>query len=186
MATGFKKFGAWKKVEATLNAGKFDSRLDRNIQIAHRRAALDYRKDVRDMIRGKKYAANKAMTIAIKGSSTPLVDNADMINAITYKIHGIKMVEVGIKRSASGNGKVKLFNIAEILHNGVTIRVTDRMRWKFRAMFNAGEQGWLPLSPTTTAIRIPGRPFFSAPFFQNQDKYMVHYEDAVKASLQGN
>ncbi len=182
---GMVKTGKWDKVGFILNAPSFDKRIKRNAIIAHHRVALDYRKDVRADIRGKKYAPNKAMTIAIKGSSTPLVDNADMINAITYKIDGDEKVEIGIKRSAtSGDGK-KLFNVAEILHGGATVRVTDRMRNFFKAMWAQGQSGWFPLLPTTVAIRIPARPFFRVPFEQNQDKYLNHYEEAVRATMQG-
>lgn len=182
---GMVKTGKWDKVGFILNAPSFDKRIKRNTRIAHQRVALEYRKDVRASIRGKKYAPNKAMTIAIKGSSTPLVDNADMINAITFKVDGDEKVEIGIKRSAtSGDGK-KLYNVAEILHGGATIRVTDRMRNFFKVMWAQGQPGFFPLLPSTVAIRIPGRPFFQVPFEVNQDNYLKHYEEAVAATMRG-
>ena len=79
----------------------------------------------------------------------------------------------------------KLWNIAAILHDGVTIKVTARMRWYFEQKHRAGERGWYPLKPTTTSIRIPGRPFFQAPFVTNQKKYMSEYESAVEQTLGG-
>lgn len=186
MAFKLKRFGDWKRVEAILNAPSFDKRLNNNIRLAHSRVALMYRKDVREAIKGKKYAPNKAMTISIKGSSTPLVDNGDLWAAITYKVYpGHEKVEIGIKRSAAGKGKVKLWNIASILHDGTTIRVTPRMRRFFQTMFNAGESGWYPLAPSTVAIRIPGRPFFLAPFTENEDKYLREYEKATLKTVGG-
>lgn len=180
-----KRVGPWDRLLTIINPVNFDRRLDKNIRIAHRRVGLDYRKDVRTAIRGKKYAPNKAMTVAIKGSSTPLVDNADMINAIAIKVDGSDSVEIGIKRSATGSGGKKLWNVAEILHKGVTVTVTERMRNFFKVMFQSGQRGWRPLNPSTTVIRIPGRPFFSEPLADNEDKYIKHYEDAVIATMKG-
>jgi hypothetical protein len=58
---------------------------------------------------------------------------------------------VGVLRTSLGA------NIAELLHEGGTIKVTPKMRRWFAA--KASEIGMKPLSPKTTTIRIPGRPF---------------------------
>ena len=186
MAQLFKmeKVGPWDRLLTFVNPVNFDKRLTRNIKIAHRRVGLDYRKDVRSAIRGKKYAPNKAMTVTIKGSSTPLVDDADMINSIAIEVNEADSVEVGIKRTATSRGK-KLWNIAEILHGGATVRVTERMRNFFKIMSRSGQRGWRPLDPSTTAIRIPARPFFSEPLDANEGKYIKHYESAVIATMKG-
>ncbi len=178
------KVGPWDRLLTIINPVDFDKRLTRNLKIAHRRVGLDYRKDVRSSIRGKKYAANKAMTVATKGSSTPLVDDSDLINAIAIQVNGAESVEIGVKRSATAQGK-NLWNIAEILHQGATIRVTERMRNFFKLMHRSGRRGWRPLNPSTTVMRIPARPFFSEPLDANESKYIKHYEDAVIATMKG-
>lgn len=180
--------GDWKKLEKLLTVPYFTKTLMRNMEIATKRICLMYRSDVRGSIKGGMYNPNAPMTAEIKGSKKPLVDDGDLCNSITYEVSATRTAiegATGIKKSAVSDGK-KLYNIAQTLHEGVKIPVTQKMRNYFRARVYAGDRGWRILSPETTAIVIPPRPFFAMPLANvaNQKKYKDQWREAIDKTFE--
>jgi hypothetical protein len=151
----------------------FQKRLIRNIARATKLNALAAQKKMREVIQSGDFKANAPLTVALKGSSKPLVAGGDLFQSITSEEINDDEIFVGVLRSADGG-----YDVVDIVHNGATIPVTPAMRWMFMLLAKASEgkmdpgklegraaelfsqfQGWKPLAPSTTAILIPARPF---------------------------
>lgn len=127
---------------------------------------------VRQVIRSGVPPRNAALTQAIKGGDKPLVDSSELFNSVAAQVVDDFTVFVGVSRT---NGA---YNIAAIVHEGATIRVTPKMRALFFALWQvsignmsatklsargkelyAKSTDWKPLRQSTTVIRIPARKF---------------------------
>jgi hypothetical protein len=175
----FDKRGDWRKMERALDAPAFEATLRRNMRVATQLNGHLAEAAVRRAIRAGSFAPNAALTIAIKGSSKPLVDQGSGIfQAVTSEVVDDFRVFVGVLRSDEH------YNVALALHEGATIPVSDKMRGMFFVLWQASTGampaaeltgraaelwermpgGWLPLRPSTTAIIIPGRPYLANAF----------------------
>lgn len=115
---------------------------------------------------------NADLTQAIKGADKALVDSSELFNSIASEVVDQFSVFVGVNRT---NG---MYNIAAIVHEGATVKVTQKMRSLFYALWQvsignmskdklsargqelyARNTEWKPLRQTTTVIKIPGRKF---------------------------
>lgn len=149
---------------------------------------------VRQELTNARTEKNADLTIALKGSTKPLVDKGRLFQAITSKrvAPGVFFVGVLKRRVVEGKSEgtsLDIVNIAEAIHDGISIPVTNRMRGLFRALWWATRRHYLrgermaisklkskraqylarrayrlgneifPLKPGTTSIRIPSRPF---------------------------
>jgi hypothetical protein len=124
--------------------------------------------------RGDGLDSNAALTEAIKGVDKPLVGlTSTLFQAITHKKVDTYEAFAGLLRTEDN------FNIGVIVHDGVAIPVTDKMRGMFfylwlasegqidsesltgRAaeLFEKKQTGWAPLADDTEAIIVPERPF---------------------------
>jgi hypothetical protein len=129
---------------------------------------------IRELIRRGGFEKNANLTVALKGSSKPLVDSGQVFQFITSKVIDDTTVFVGALRTDDH------YNIIETIHNGATIPVTPAMRGLFFVLWQAGKgamplsklegraaelfrrmpgDGWRPLRDSTTHIIIPPRPF---------------------------
>jgi len=120
------------------------------------------RGEIRKRIADKKYAPNRPMTVALKGSDVPLVDKGDLYRAIAVKKPIEKReVFIGVLRTAK-KGRRKLANVAAILHywRG-PIKVTPKMRRYFLAMSIKFPGKWFPLKPDTKFLSFTRRPFIT-------------------------
>lgn len=156
----------------------FEGRLRLYIGPATERIAMHAVSEMRKVIQAGVRPKNRPLTTIIKGSNKPLVDNGDLFQSITYEMSGQFEAAVGVLRADPR------FNIAEIIHNGGTINVTDAMRGMFYALWLASigkldpsklegraaelfarrSTGWKPIAPSTSAILIPERRFVDATF----------------------
>jgi hypothetical protein len=132
---------------------------------------------VRASIRSGGYTANRPLTRFIKGSSKPLVGrDSQLWKAITSKVMDPFSAEIGVLKGTP------MVNIAAMVHDGVTIKVTPKMRKMFALLADAGnsrtsmpiltgrarelwimrpKKGWKALKGSTTHIVIPPRPFLT-------------------------
>jgi hypothetical protein len=177
--TGFKQFGA------ALDHKRFQANLEANIGKATVMNGMMVASEIRKRIKGRRYAANAPLTVLIKKSSTPLVDDADLFGAVTSKNLGKYSVFVGILRSAVSDDGRSMVNLAELLHNGGMIPVTEAMRGMFIILYEVGQgkreasslegrtavlakalgsriKHIRPLKPSTKYITIPPRPFITS------------------------
>lgn len=164
----------WRNVT---DANAFSRRLKNNVRRATALNALAAAKKMREVIQSGNFKANAPLTVALKGSSKPLVAGGDLFQSITVQQINEDEQFVGVLRTEGD------FNLVAILHQGATIPVTPAMRWMFLLLAKASEglmdpsklegraselfaqfQGWKPLAASTTTIVIPERPFVRIAF----------------------
>lgn len=102
------------------------------------------------------------MTILMKGSAQPLLNEGELERAIQVIEQGGK-VFVGIPEGAQRSDGTSLEMVAEVMEYGATIPVTDRVRAFFAA------NGY-PLKKETQVIVIPARPFFEPAIAETQEQ----------------
>lgn len=180
---GFEKFA--DKIEPA----KFRSRLRREIKKATAKNGLIAEGAVKENINKGNFAANQPLTTALKGSSRPLVDSGDLVKAITNRPFTFQVV-IGVLRKVAKRNKLtgkidNIQDIAAILHNGITISVTPKMRRLFFALADENPK-IKPLNPKTKVIVIPARPFMEAAVAPTMLKiYQLNWEEAVQRALKG-
>lgn len=180
-----KMTGDWKRMAAALDPKRFEANLQANIHKATKFNGMMVRAEVRRRIKGRKYEANAPLTVLVKRSSTPLVDDGDLFGAVTSKDIDAYSVFVGILRSATSKDGRSLTNIAEFLHSGGNIPVTEAMRGMFILLSEVGQgkrevaslegraaemakalKGRIknihPLKQSTKFIVVPPRPFLTS------------------------
>jgi len=208
-ATAFKLVGGWKKLRHIMDASRFDTALKQEVRRATLMNALAAVREIRAGITGGKYSPNAALSIALKRSSKPLVQSpALLFQAVTHQLLDYKTAFVGVIRQGKQDGE-GLVDLAAVVHEGVTIQVTDAMRglffllWQLTTghisglpsmtprmteLFEAAKRAHLiikPLAESTTAIVIPPRPFLRKPL---EDPGLIagfgkRWQDAVDRAL---
>lgn len=184
--TDFELTGAWDQFRASLDPAKFRARERSAIRVANEVNGMYVAGQVKRAIRSGGWSQNAPLTTLIKGSTKPLSDHGQLMQAITHKVVDWKTVFVGVSKQAKTKSGRPLANVALALHEGISIIVTRRMRSMFWYLWLAttgrmkeeklrgrareiydrvGRKRIIkPLSPATTAIRIPGRPFLRKVF----------------------
>lgn len=176
------------RVERLLNRRGFNTRLQREVTKATKLNAIDVENETRKTIKGGKLAANRPMTVAIKGSSKPLIGaDSVLFGSITHKI---KMrgfaADVGVLRARKVDD-TDIRNIAFILHEGATMPVTDKMRKLFASREREGISGWRALKHDTTELIIKPRPFLRVSFRRRalQQRIRRRWREASGRALRG-
>lgn len=173
----FKKDKNWKKFQKMLDPKQMEH-IDKHLRRANKLSGKVIEAKTRDKIKEGKFEENKPLTVFIKNDNKPLIGvetGAHLFGSITSIEVNPKTVFIGVLRTNS------FYNIALKLHEGVEIKVTDKMRGLFFALWKAsegeldrsqlspraqdlfdytkGKKGWRPLKSNTTKIVIPPRPF---------------------------
>jgi hypothetical protein len=174
--------GEWRKLRAILNPGKFRRRLETEVGKATTKNALLVRRAIREAIRSNIRPDKSPLSVALaRGGTKTLIGRTSALwRSVTHLRVSWNRGFAGVLRRGKRKRGVDLFNLAVTLHEGASIKVTDRMRGLFAALFWARMKGdpsilkskrarelwraapgfeWRRLSPSTRAIRIPGRPF---------------------------
>lgn len=201
--------GKWKKLKAMLNPGVAGKRMEEAIRRATQFNALLVQKEVRKRISDGAYTPNAQLTILIKGSSKPLIGPGDdeLFKAITHQMVSPTVAFVGVLRTARDASGKPLVNVAEIVHEGMEIAVTQKMRNLFILLAKAtrgevppsqltgraleiyqqiaGRGVVYPLRASTTTIVIPRRPFIRSVF---EDPAIIkrcraNWEKAIAAAI---
>jgi hypothetical protein len=135
---------------------------------------------VKKDIYGNKFLADSSLTIAIKGSSRPLVDTGALVGSLIGRTLAWNIGEIGVLRRGPHTN-----NIAVILHFGAKVPVTDKMRRYFHWLASKNPSV-KPLKKTTVVIVIPPRPFMQSALTPAiQLEYRKNWEKAVIAALRG-
>jgi len=201
----FKFDKGWEVYEKALSHPRFMKFLKPEIKKSLDVAGFAMRKTMRSHITGKVGVKNAALTIAIKGSTTPLADYGDLFAAQTHRLSSDGMeCFIGVLATAKARDGKSLVNIGEGLHEGMRIEVTAKMRRMFWYLSLASEghidpgeltgrakvlferyQHWKPLRRTTTHIVIPSRPWIRLSFADEtfRAKFQVEMQNAVKRAL---
>ena len=94
---------------------------------------------------GVPFKPNNPLTIAMKGSSKPLINHGDLLGSVTYENIDDKHIFIGVKKGQEAS-------IAAVHEFGCTIGVTPKMRAYLH--YNG-----VHLKASTKYIHIPARPF---------------------------
>jgi hypothetical protein len=156
---------------------------------------------IRDEIANGSYEPNRPLTVALKGGKNePLKGDrpgAPLFKSITSKIINDFTVFIGILQTS------KKYNIALTIHEGVAVKVTEKMRGLFyilwlkeqrpsieltgraKELWDKMPGGWLPLKASTTAIDIPSRPFIKNAWNKGglQKLAVKFWDSALKAAF---
>lgn len=204
----FRLVGDWRKFARAIDPDRLGPALEANLKKATIVNAMYVIAEIRRRIKRRAYERNSALTVLIKRSSAPLVDDGDMFNAFTYQVINPTTVFVGILRTSRDSSGQNLANVAELLHEGGAVQVTEAMRNMFSLLASvaSGERskGELtgraadlaarlkdrikqikPLKESTKALVIPPRPFFRAVFKDPKvlKKVRKTWEKAVQDTL---
>lgn len=173
---------------------KFDKRIRRRVELATKKNALVAEGAIKRAINSGQFDRNSVITIAMKGSSRPLVDTGALVASINHDVPKWDVAFIGVLRSRKvprkGKGKARAYdilNVAFVLHEGASIKVTPKMRRFFAAMARENPGQWFPIRKGTSVIQIPRRPFLEAAFEDSRLalKYRRNWEDAVQRALSG-
>lgn len=136
--------GDIKAFDKFLSPNVINGNLEREIRKATIRASLYLIKRVKDEIRGG-FSENASMTLNFKRSNKPLIDQRNLWNAIDHKLKNSFESEVGVlTKSASTGSKfgqtkksIGMQKVVELMEEGYTITVTDKMRKALIASLNS-------------------------------------------------
>lgn len=160
---------------------------------------------IRNAIRADEYEPNSPITVILKGSSKPLVDHGDLIQAVSYSQPTPRSLQVGMIKTVVAKGET--YNIGVILHEGASIDVGahPKVRTKVWAMVSEAlgtrRRGASLTSTWRAAVAlagshggsgrkdiwiIPARPFISGPLQGPafQAKLERVYEMAAKQAVE--
>ena len=169
--------------------------LGRISERAMKKATLMAMTEITDRIRGGRYKKLSPLTAFLKNlegySSTPLIRRGALLRSITREVVTPYKGVVGVNKNATwrkkGGGTVDLGSIALGLHEGMRIRITEKMRIAFiRKMgaLRAKAGGASMLSrrgSKKNIIRIPPRPFIKEVF--DDPAFIVKVEDIFWAEM---
>ena len=165
---------SWDKLKAMLTPGKIDANLKIQVGRATRLNGKLAAREIRKTMKKGGFEGNSPLTKFIKGSNKPLVDKGNIFKSITSVVLTPFTAEVGFIRGSTNA------NVGIVIHEGAIIKVTPAMRGMFAALASVSDgsaspaslsgrakelwerrpkSGWKALKPSTTAIKIPARPF---------------------------
>jgi len=168
--------GNWRVLINGLSPKTLMIGMQKHIKKGTTKNAIAIRRQIRQEIKTGVPPRNAELTRAIKGGNKPIVGTAgaDMFNAITYSVPAWNIAFIGLLRTD------KNYNVGKAVHNGVTIKVTKKMRAMFWYLWQASNgnipisklsgrakaiwemsktKKFYPLKASTKAIVIPKRPF---------------------------
>ncbi|KKN36509.1 hypothetical protein LCGC14_0772950 [marine sediment metagenome] len=168
-----------------LNPRRFKQSLEKNVKRSMTRIGVFGQSEIVDAIDRKTFAPNAPLTVALKGHSTPLVGEAPgaLRQSIDFDVPKWNIVDIGVLRRRTQPGEDgkpdDVMDIAAAVHEGSTIKVTEKMRLFFAAIGH-------PLNPATTVIVVPGRPFLRVLLSRRSISFMKReWEKAVQAAVSG-
>lgn len=173
----------FNRLKEILSPPAFEARLKREVAAATRINALLAEAAITDAIHSGAFAPNAALTVAMKGSSRPLVDQGLLVGSVSSKSRWDE-ADIGVLRKrkrASGSDA----NIAAIVHYGAHVTVTDRMRRYFYWLSRKNPRV-KPLRSTTTVIVIPPRRYMDAAVSDDSKaEYVRNWAAAVARAMRG-
>ena len=124
--------GDWNQYNTFLNTAIYSRHIEREIRLAMIKSCLFIIKAIKQEIRGRNFAENKPLTLALAKGTLPLLKSKNLWDAIEYKLNTAFQAEIGIIRNTQSTGGVtgdtrSMYKIAELMHTGYTIKVTPKM-----------------------------------------------------------
>jgi hypothetical protein len=185
----------WRKFRKAFDERRARRRLEDESVRRMREAVLFLRNEVLEYIDGEKHGVpNAPLTVLIKGSDRPLVDRGDLRQSITTEVlgsggdvHGA----VGILRRRRRRGK-RISDVATSLHEGFTIRVTEKTRMAVFAELDRRLRGKKKRRAARAARaggggastwRVRGRPFIREPLEANERRIVEILGEGVRVTF---
>jgi len=184
--------GTFGFVELQQWFGKVIEQIKHVLPKAHARAGEIFVADARDRILDEKpFEENSPLTVALKGSDTPLLNDGDLAGSLTYIVDDWKGVRLGVRSRKLRSGRY----LAEVLHNGATLKVTPAMRRAVFAKLRERAKRDKRARSFARSIRgmpakgvwiIPPRPFLSTTFESKafQDKVRAEYQRFIDRAVE--
>jgi len=163
---------------------RFDDRLKKNCTLALTRSGILLEGIIKDrIIEGRGMAKLHPFTVALKGSSKPLIDDGDLLGSVGYRFVEPEAVFIGVHRKADGRAGLADGTDIAALHEreeGTRVKVTEKMRGFLAAR-------GLRLRRTTTHLFIPGRPFIAPSYREFRRKGLARglFSKAITKTLKG-
>lgn len=189
MTFSFTMDRGWIEFDRAVDPAKLNKRMILRIGRATLSNALYMRKQVRRGISDEDYEGNAELTMSIKGEDKPLAGvnrgGGGLFGSISHEQIDAFTAFIGIKRGIKTKSGAEMADLAELLHEGFDIDVTDEMRGLFQAVAQAqageikpgdlrGRAAFIyrkakgrpiyPLEETTSFLFVPPRPFIERPF----------------------
>jgi hypothetical protein len=185
----------WKKFVRAFSRKRVEDKLREEETRRMREAVLFLRTQVLEYIDSEKHGVpNSPLTTLIKGSSRPLVDRGDLRQSVTDEVsvdgtdvHGA----VGVLRRRRRKGK-RIANIAIALHEGYTIRVTEKTRKAVFAELDRRMRGKKKKREARLARaggggastwRVRARPFIREPLEENEQRIVEILGEGVRVTF---
>lgn len=132
----FKFTGDIKDFEKFIKPGTMQADINRAIKKAMIRNSLFLIKMIKDNIRNREFDSNSELTLAMKNSDLPLLNQRNLWKAIDFKLQGAMMSEIGIIQDAGSTGsqfgraksQINLKDLVELMEEGYEITVTEKMK----------------------------------------------------------
>ena len=158
-----KKFGDWKRLEATLH-NCLPARMEAALNRAATKSALLLVREIKKGIKsqapgGKAFKPLAEATIEKKGSSKALIDTGFLLSSITQIIKSDKAF-VGLLRGTRNKDGEEIVNIGAIMEFGATVQ-----------------------QPNGVTIVIPERPFLHPVMEKYKDEIKQNYAEAILGLL---
>lgn len=123
----FKKF---------VNPNTFSADIQAAIKRATIRNSLFLVNKIKENIRNREFDSNSELTLALKNSNLPLLNQKNLWNAIDHQLRDSFTSEIGIIKNADSTGsqfgkvksKINIKTLVELMESGYTITVTDKMK----------------------------------------------------------
>jgi hypothetical protein len=180
----------WQRLAASLDPVRFHRSLEVEVDRATRRnCRLAQEHMVNGIATGDFTRSNAGLTVAMKGSSLPLVDvgelkeNIEIVNE-SWDRGYVGVISKTIKdRRFFSRRKTTILEVARIVHNGAVVTVTQEMR-NFFSWLHSIRPEIKPLKVSTKTIVIPKRPFLQTAFKKPMiEEYMKNYGEAVRRAI---
>ena len=188
----------WKKFHKTLSQG--GPIIRKHMRRATQFIGIKGEALVRQEIATGNFEPNKPLTVALKGKNEPLKGDgvgAPLFKAITSQVINDYTVFIGVLKTSGS------YNIAVTIHEGKSIKVTDKMRNMFKLLWlkehNPGliltgraaelwekmPGGWKPLKESTEFIVIPPRKFIENVWDKGEIQEIAKkfWNEALEAAL---
>lgn len=131
-----KMVGDIKNFEKFTNPGTFSADIKRVIEKAMIRNSLFLIKRIKDNIRDNEFDSPSELTLALKNSNLPLLNQRNLWKAVDFKLLNSFTSEIGIisEKGSTGSqvGKAKseinIKTLVELMEEGYEITVTDKMK----------------------------------------------------------
>jgi len=176
--------GDFKKFEKFLDSKRHMKILETEVgQATAMNAALIQDEIIRRILTRNFKTKNSPLTIALKKSSTPLIDTSDMMKAIDVELKGSFTAFVGFLKNQKTSHGGNMNQVVPRLEKGFEVKITPQMKmWLYAKMRRAGIAPNPVKTSSSGVLRIPPRPFIT-PVFESKAmarKLNRNWKEAVK------